>query len=435
MTVMPMTYVEAPTASPAKFGILSAAHVVDDSDPHTGYGFEYVPDFCGPAELSVAMCLPGGTVGNVSGGTNTTRVLTLNFNSAPAGSHPIIVVWGDGGRSSVNSGTVATHTYTANGTYQVSVSGANGWRASGSVVVTNGTATPITAMQGVAPKTVTDGLDLVIADPFVVYTLSSCRTVGVRDAIDRARKSLGTGEGRAIEEWLGVRLDAEATTIGGAGLTAVAALALIEQYIACNYGGVGTIHMDRLIATILLSDNVLHTEGDTLLTGLGNVVSAGCYHPGATLTSGWIYATGTVVLRRGPVFTPSDAIVDHATNQQYALAERPYSGAWECFAVKAAVNPSLGRSVQSAPTSGDGSDVETGADTVEGPSGAWFPPPGVLRNVQITVVSGSVEINGNETSAPHEVNFDADTGEDLTPPTITANASGDRAVVTWVVGA
>ena len=57
MTVTPLEYVQAPALVPPAYGILSAAVVVDDPDPHIGFGFQYDPDFCGPARLTAALCL------------------------------------------------------------------------------------------------------------------------------------------------------------------------------------------------------------------------------------------------------------------------------------------------------------------------------------------------------------------------------------------
>lgn len=56
----PRTYVEAPTASPLPFGLLSVAVVPDDNDPHWQLGgTTYEPEFCGPASLTLGACEPG----------------------------------------------------------------------------------------------------------------------------------------------------------------------------------------------------------------------------------------------------------------------------------------------------------------------------------------------------------------------------------------
>src|SRR5262245_53521421 len=61
MTVTPMTYVDAPPTVPPSYGILDAAYAVDDARP--GFGYEYTPDFCGPALMGAAVCVPQGTPG------------------------------------------------------------------------------------------------------------------------------------------------------------------------------------------------------------------------------------------------------------------------------------------------------------------------------------------------------------------------------------
>jgi hypothetical protein len=241
---MPLEYVSAPPVTPAKYGILSAAVVVEDSDPHGGLGFEYQPDWCGPAQTTYAACLdptPGGT-----------------------------------------------------------------------------------------PKIGEDGLPIVEGEPFAVYHLTTCRTVGAGDLNARAQTALSLGEGRAVEQWLGAKLAAEADDRGGTWTaeTPWEALAAVEHFIHCNYGGVGTIHMQRGTASGLLTGRALDTDGTHLTTRLGNIVSAGCYD----VSSGdVIYATGTVMLRRGPtkVIQPPPDL----TNEVAVLAERPYAGGWECFAI------------------------------------------------------------------------------------------------------
>jgi len=188
-------------------------------------------------------------------------------------------------------------------------------------------------------KQADDGRDLVEGEPFSVYTLKSCQTIGFPDAQEFSQRSLLAGEGRAVEQWLADKLTTEATNIG-AWTGVDKALAMLEHYIACNYGGVGTIHMDRAHASLLFSKgDALHSDGSRLTTALGNTVSAGCYDDTDPLGPGTMWATGTVTLQRGPVITPGGAVVDTTTNIQYALAERLYAGAWECFAVAVGVTP------------------------------------------------------------------------------------------------
>src|SRR5262245_33912824 len=248
MTVMPAEYVAAPPSTPAAYGLLSAA-VVTESTGRVGFGFEYEPDFCGPARATVAACQTG------------------------------------------------------------------------------------------ASKVVDEGKDLVVGEPFTVYSLHSCKAGAFGDAAQRAQRALTTGEGRAVEEWFAARLAAEAVSIG-AWTGVDKALAALEHYIHCNYGGVGTIHMDRAHASLLFSKgDALRSDGSRLTTALGNTVSAGCYDDTDPLGPGPMWAAGTVTPQRGPVITPGGAVVDTTTNIQYALAERLYAGAWECFAVAVGVTP------------------------------------------------------------------------------------------------
>lgn len=437
MSVIPLDFVEAPASTPPLYGLLSAALVIEDPDPHAGFGFEYVPDFCGPAALSAAACMATPAVGDLAITSGANRTVSMSLTGTVDGTYN--VDWGDGQRGTFPDppGT-AQHVYAANGDYLIRVTGPNGaWerRVTASV-----------AGAGVSPGTVgrwqktANGWDLVEGEPFVVYSASECNAVGgVGNARDRATRSLTIGEGRGVEEWLGDRLTAEAVDIGtGTAVSLEVGLAALEQYVHCNYGGRGTIHVSRAVGSLLLSDRALDTDGTHLTTRLGNLVSAGCYGTGtgvgappAPSAEQYIYATGTVMLRRGPVWSVPDPVLDPMTNRLMALAERPYAGSWECFAVKIKVGGAVNRTTTPTSTPGEPGDVTTGSDTIEGPGGSWTPPTGTLRGVSIVITSGSVEVNGDEVTAPNTVNFDADTGEELTAPTITANSAGDRAVVNW----
>jgi hypothetical protein len=341
MSVMPLDFVEAPASTPPRYGILSAAVVVNDTDPHAGFGFEYQPDFCGPARMTPALCLPSAPPGgSVSASVAADRTVTLTVTGEAAGEYHID--WGDGASTTATDPGALTHTYPAGlaTSYNVVVTGPDGYRATTRVNVTTGaTSGPFTGTLETT-KIAEVGRGLVEGEPFAVYSLSECQTVGLGDARSRAERSLTMGEGRAVEEWLGARLDAEADDLGDAtAADPIVGLAVLEQHIHCNYGGRGTVHMNRGVASWLMSKGALETSADRLETGLGNTVSAGCYDNGATGPGDdqFMYATGTVLLQRGPIFSPPDPLLDQRTNVSYALAERPYAGSWECFAVKVLV--------------------------------------------------------------------------------------------------
>lgn len=186
--------------------------------------------------------------------------------------------------------------------------------------------------------------------PFAVYGSFSCLLPGfsTADAHDRAVAHLTQGEQRAVEYavWTGAQgtdphLADPALTPLTAATSPAAATAALEDWLATNYSGTGVLHMSRGAATWLASDNLLLRVGDRLETHLGTRIAAGAgYSEANTAPDGtpaaagsyWMYATGAVVIRRGPVVDVGAGAqgFDTSTNVMTALAERYYSVAWEC---------------------------------------------------------------------------------------------------------
>lgn len=57
MAVAPALYVAAPTITPARYGLVSAADMVVESDPHFVNGIEFEQNPCGPAKLAANECV------------------------------------------------------------------------------------------------------------------------------------------------------------------------------------------------------------------------------------------------------------------------------------------------------------------------------------------------------------------------------------------
>jgi nitrite reductase/ring-hydroxylating ferredoxin subunit len=427
-------YVEAPAVTPLPYGLLAAAVVIDQADGHWAMGVEYEPLDCGPAQVTGPMCAPAVDGGTSSASVGTTRNLTLTLTGAPAGTYRID--WGDGASSTLsNPATPATHTYAAAGTYTIIVTGPQGYRDTVTVTVTNGTATgPFTGdPTSKTQKTVDDGVDLVTSDGFTVYRLQSCRAVGEYDrAVDRATRTLALGEGRAVEEAVQAMMEAASPTVLTGTLHPVDALAQLEAAAAAAYGGVPTIHVPRDLGAILAAHGAIDRYGARLETKQGSLVASGGGYTGNAM-----YATGTVVLRRGPVSTAGPIMqTNPRDNTMHTLAERPYQASLECIVLKQLTTGVFccpTGAVSSDPQSGEDANAQAGADTITGPGATWTPPPGNLRHVTVTVTTGSAEVDGQEVTAPHAVDFDADTGQVLAAPAITASSAGDQAVVSWVV--
>lgn len=114
-------------------------------------------------------------------------------------------------------------------------------------------------------------------------------------------------------------------------------LALLEGYAGQNYAGVPTIHAPRTVASLLSDGSLRREENGKFFTKLGSkFVNGAGYEPssgpdGTTPTLGeyWMYASGEVLLERGELVT-RDA-VDYVNNEEYALVERTYRAAVDCF--------------------------------------------------------------------------------------------------------
>lgn len=340
-------YVEAPAGAPLPFGLLSAAVVVDDNDPHLGMGVEYESLSCGTAHLTAAACFTeaseaGGTI-SVSVDAARTATLTVDGTRGTA-----TITWGDGTTVTDDTPSGQTHTYTADGTYTVTVTDTYGYRATVEVDVTNlATSGPFEAGSGTGFTVSDDGMgELVGGDPFTVYALHQCRAPGsVSRASETARGKLTNGEGRAIEEAFAQRF-ADATDLTptpGTAVDPVAGLAILEQYAAENYGGVPTIHATRDTGTILGSRQVIERVGGRLETKLGAIVAAGGGYStagtvGATTAADgerWLVVTGTVVVRRGSVGSTDPMLARGAgnepTNEYQVLAHRNVVVTSECL--------------------------------------------------------------------------------------------------------
>lgn len=347
---LPKVIIQGPPLTPTPYGILSAAVVLDQTDPHTAAGVQWLPDYCGPARTTLAACVTSAGLINVS--VNTARHATLAGDTPPPGTYDID--WGDGHTdAAVAAASVlgTSRTYTGDGSFTVTITPVSNLSRFDSnpaaITVTNGDASgPFAlAFDYVDAKTGDDRADYVESVPFTLYHLSVCRLPGTQDREAYATRGLALGEGRGIEEGLAaVQADAGTDVVvlnSGTGDSAVVALARLEAYAAANYGGVATIHMSRAVASILLMNYALDPKGDKMYTRLGNLVIAGAsdQYPGTpdggTTDAGeaWMYASGTVVVTRNPVNTTPAVISTGGLidNEYSVLAERTVSVGWECF--------------------------------------------------------------------------------------------------------
>jgi hypothetical protein len=192
------------------------------------------------------------------------------------------------------------------------------------------------------------------AEPINVYAGAECSTMGwtYEEARAHAEATLALGEQQAVEAafWRD-RLATEGQDVTPAGPVNIAAgLAALEGCLAEQYGGVGTIHVPAGAAALLGCCNLVHEDPatGTLRTLAGNCVVIGAGYsamntgPGnvpADPGTAWLYATGPLVIRRGPAETIPDrnASVNTRTNDRRVLAERTFVVATTCVTCAAQV--------------------------------------------------------------------------------------------------
>lgn len=351
---LPKVIIEAPPLTPLPYGILSAAVVRDPSDPHEAAGVQWESAFCGDARTTLAACITDTVDVEITMDDEGLADIQFDSPGAPAGTGNGVIDWGDG--TPLDDSGEWSHTYADAGTYTVvfnasgpGVDGGTGNQTSFTVDVTVVEGEESGPFEAVAtfipPKVPDDRAGWTESEPFTVYHISTCRLVGADKREEYARRSFQLGEGRGIEYGLADAFsNAEFDYVlnGGDPDAAVVALARLEKLAGQVYGGVATIHMDRAVASVLLTNYALETRDGKLYTRLGNLVVAGAsdyeypgYPTGENQGTGelWMFATGTVVVTRGDInVTPAVMSTGGLIDNEYSvLVERPVSVGWECF--------------------------------------------------------------------------------------------------------
>jgi len=204
--------------------------------------------------------------------------------------------------------------------------------------------------------------------PFVAWAPWTCSSWS-RRAIDfkgRARRKLESVASHWLERefWTGAVAQANGIPnlyLGGPTVTILNPLAtstplvygfgLLEQALSeCLPGGEGTIHMSRMVATLLESAHVIHhipdeqnkdtirffsQFGHEIIVGSGYDGSAPTSEGGAVDATGdtqWIYATSTVGVKAGEIqMTPEreSQALDRATNTLTYVATQTVAATWD----------------------------------------------------------------------------------------------------------
>jgi hypothetical protein len=141
------------------------------------------------------------------------------------------------------------------------------------------------------------------------------------------------------------------TTITATPVDPVVGVGLLEEAMGGCYGGVPTLHLPRVLGASLSSNGTVARQGQRIETMLGSLVAFGTGYTGLVAPGGaaaaadvrWLYATGSVVVRRGAakyVGQGRAENIDLDSNAEVALAERTYSVSFDCclFAVPVTLN-------------------------------------------------------------------------------------------------
>lgn len=182
-------------------------------------------------------------------------------------------------------------------------------------------------------KKAAHGFEVVTGDPFTVYDSIDCKDKA--DYTDEVRAGLILKEQKAVETHMLALLNAAPS--GGTPPNVMKAVAAAEDWLANMYEGLGVIHMGPHEAILAAAAQVVAPGLDgSLATVLGTPVVVGAGY--AVTGSEMVYASGQVVLYRGPILAQNVPGMQGPTaadcHPPRALAERTYVPLIECGAVK-----------------------------------------------------------------------------------------------------
>lgn len=173
-----------------------------------------------------------------------------------------------------------------------------------------------------------------LTDPPTVTYSVKCSPLGGEVTEADVAQALEWRESREVEVLLRDIMIANSDTSPGGGSPAapVIAVAALEDWLDQNYAAQGLIHVGTWTATHLMAQNLLHVEGGGVSTVAGTpvVVGAGYNRPGQP--ENYMFASGQVVLVRGPRIVESVPITTGANilNEGVVLAHRSYVPLIEC---------------------------------------------------------------------------------------------------------
>lgn len=298
MVVRGFQLVEAgPPFTPLRYGLLSAATIIDDTDTHWQLGTELQLDPCG-----IPLTVTGGPC-SATGIAKTPTVTGLGVSAAEAFT---VYAW-------VNCAPVGHGDDLQdleNRTVQLLTNGEG--RAAESVFWTGNTANGPPG--GIHPH--------LAANAALFSDSQGAQTIELQSAA--------------------------VPVTSGTPVSLVEGLSALEGALAACYGGEGVIHIPAAAVAHLSNQGVISRQGAQLRTLMGNVVAA--YSSGnregpdgsePASGQGWLYATGAVFIRRSPIKglgqRPS-SFVGRADNSTVFVVERTYVVDWTCCHFAAQVN-------------------------------------------------------------------------------------------------
>lgn len=274
-------YVTAPSVTPLRFGLLSAADEVLDGDVHWENGVDFQPDSCEIASATVNQC--GDAI-------DPTKAPTQDGFGARGATPFAVYAW-------------------------IRCSPAGGF---------------YDEIDARTTAALTQGEGRALEDVFWTGVTEPGATVLPHLAEDTPVQDTFMGSSVVI-------LQTAATVVTGTALEPKKALAALEGALAQCYGAEGVIHVPY--AALSLLEGPVKQDGQRLRTLGGHRVAAyssgnrqGPTGAAAVAGNAWFYATGAVNYRRSGIrYTSTIAeSLDRSNNTMVRIAERTYVIGWDC---------------------------------------------------------------------------------------------------------
>lgn len=284
-----MVVPNGPRFTPLKYGLLSAAQIVNDPDPHWMAGVQFQPEVCGADRSVAAFCVAGGPATGTPG-----KVPTAS-----------------------GAGSSAAEPYTV---YAYTNCAPVGW------------GDDLADMKARATRALDAGEGRAVERVFWSGKPDGGPVVFPHLAANAQVMADKQGP-------MDVELQPAAVTVGTSGKL-LDALAAVEGALSECYGGEGVIHIPASAASLLGAAGAIFKDGPNLRTFAGHLVGVysanlrtGPDGTDAAAGSVWLYGTGALMARRSAV-SPGDqkpsSFVGRQDNSTVFVVERTYVIDWDC---------------------------------------------------------------------------------------------------------